>query len=51
MICDLYSPALLHGIVIEVDIAAFVEAVVRGPVRWRGEVVVDVCKSADTSAS
>jgi hypothetical protein len=35
MVCYLYTPTLAHGIVVKVDIGAFVEAVMRGIVgRW-----------------
>ena len=42
MVGDFYAATLLQGVVVEVDIGAFVEAVVRGFVRGRREVVVDV---------
>jgi hypothetical protein len=45
MIRDFYTPTLVHGIMIEVDIGAFVETVVWGFVRGWGEVVVDVRKA------
>jgi hypothetical protein len=45
MVGDFYAATLLHGVVVEIDIGAFVEAVVRGFVRGRGEVVVDVCEA------
>jgi hypothetical protein len=43
---DFDAPALLDGVVVEVDIGALVEAVVRRLVSRRGEIVVDVCKAA-----
>lgn len=42
MVRYLYAALLLHGVVVEVDIGAFIEAVVRGLVRRRREVVVGV---------
>jgi hypothetical protein len=47
MVGDFNAAALLHGVVVEVDIGAFVEAVVRGFDGWWGEVVVDVCEAVD----
>lgn len=46
---DLYAAALAYGIVVEVDIGAFVEAVVRGLLGWWGDVVVDVCEAVIVS--
>jgi hypothetical protein len=46
VVCYLYPAALPYGIVVEVDIGAFVEAVVRGLLVWWGDVVVDVCEAA-----
>lgn len=53
MVRYLYAASLLHGVVVEVDIAAFVEAVVRGLVGrcGRREVVVYVCKAMHTSVT
>lgn len=45
MICNLYAATVLHRVVVEVDITALVEAVVRGLVRRRGEVIVYVCEA------
>jgi hypothetical protein len=45
MVCYLYAARLSDGIVVEVDIGAFVEAVVRGSLGWRGNIVVDVCEA------
>ena len=45
MVGDFYAATLLQGVVVEVDIGAFVEAVMRWPVRRRGEVVMHVCES------
>lgn len=41
---NFYASSLAHGVVIKIDIGALVEAVMRGLLRWRGEVVVDICK-------
>jgi hypothetical protein len=49
MVCYLYSAALLYRVVVEVDIGAFVEAMVRGLVGWWGEIVMNVCKAAQAS--
>lgn len=51
MIGYLYAAFLLHGIVVQVDIASFVEAVVRGCVGRRREVVVNVGEAAQTSVT
>jgi hypothetical protein len=40
------AAALPYRVVVEVDIGAFVEAVVRGPLAWWGDVVVDVGEAA-----
>lgn len=45
MVCNLYPTSLVHGVVVEIDIAALVKAVVRGLVGGRREVVVYVCKA------
>ena len=45
MVGYLYAAALPYGIVVQVDIGALVEAVVRGLLGWRGDVVVDVCEA------
>jgi hypothetical protein len=42
MVCYLYPAALPYGIVVEVDIGAFVEAMVRRLLGWWGDVIVDV---------
>jgi hypothetical protein len=47
MVGDFNAATLLHRVVVEVDIGAFVEAVVRGFDGGWGEVVVDVCEAAD----
>ena len=45
MVRYFYAPALAHGIVVKVDIGAFVEAMMWGLLgRW-GDVVMDVCKA------
>jgi hypothetical protein len=45
MVRYLYAPTLAHGIMVEVDIGAFVETVMRGLLgRW-GDVVMDVCEA------
>jgi hypothetical protein len=49
MVRYLYSAALLYRVVVEVDIGAFVEAMVRGLVGWWGEIVMNVCKTAQAS--
>lgn len=49
IVCNLYTSSLTHGVVIEVDIGALVEAVVRGLLGRRGEVVMDVCEAAALS--
>lgn len=46
---NLYTPALSYGVVVQVDIGALVEAVVRGLLGWRGDVVVDVCEAVTVS--
>jgi len=45
MVRDFYAPTLAHRVVVEVDIGALVEAVVRGNLGRRGDVVVDVCEA------
>lgn len=45
MIRYLYTTTLAHGIMVEVDIRAFVEAMVRGVLGRRGQIVVDVCEA------
>jgi hypothetical protein len=45
MIRNFYPPPLLDRIVIQIDIRALVEAVVRGSTRRRREVVMDVCEA------
>lgn len=45
MVCYFYTPGLAHGVMVEVDIRALVEAVMRGSLRGRGDVVVHVCKA------
>ena len=47
MVCYLYAPALAHRVVVEVDIGAFVEAVVWGCLAGRGDVVMYVCEAVD----
>lgn len=42
MVRNLYPATLLYRIMVEVDIGAFVEAVVRGRVGWWGKIVMDV---------
>jgi hypothetical protein len=42
MIRDLYAAALAHRIVVEVDIGAFIEAVMWGILAGWGDVVVDI---------
>ena len=49
MVGYLYPALLLHGVVVQVDIASLVEAVVRGRVGRRREVVVNVGEAAQTS--
>lgn len=49
MIGYFYAAALAHGVVVEVDIGAFVESVMRGMLRRRGDVVMDICKPASGS--
>lgn len=45
MVRYFYAPTLAHGIVVKVDIGAFVEAMMWGLLgRW-GDVVMDVCKA------
>jgi hypothetical protein len=51
MVRYLDATALPYWVVVEVDIGAFVEAVVRGLVSWWGEIVMDVCKAAFVSIS
>jgi hypothetical protein len=46
---NLNATRLPYRIVVEVDIGAFVKAVVRGLLGRRGNVVVDVCKAATMS--
>ena len=45
MVGYLDPASLLYGVVIEVDIGAFVEPVMRGFLVWWGDVVVDVGKA------
>ena len=45
MVRDFYAPTLAHRVVVEVDIGALVEAMVRGDLGRRGDVVVDVCEA------
>jgi hypothetical protein len=45
MVRYFYAPALAHRVVVEVDIGAFVEAMMRGVLRRRGDVVVDICEA------
>lgn len=45
MVRYFYAPTLLHWVMVEVDIRALVEAVVRRFVRGRREVVMDVCEA------
>jgi hypothetical protein len=40
------AAALPYWVVVEVDIGAFVEAVVRGSLAGWGDIVVDVCEAA-----
>lgn len=42
VVCYLNATRAAYGVVVEVDIGAFVEAVVRGLLVGRGDVVVDV---------
>lgn len=42
---DLYASTLAHRVVIKVDVGALIEAVMRGLVGGRREVVVDICKA------
>ena len=49
MIGYFYAATLAHGVVVEVDIGAFVESVVRGMLRRRGDVVMDICKPVSGS--
>lgn len=41
----LYATTLPYGIVVQVDIGAFVEAVVWRLLGWWGDVVVDICEA------
>jgi hypothetical protein len=51
MVRYFYASALAHGVMVEVDIGAFVEAVMRGLLgRW-GDVVMNVCEAVQMSAS
>jgi hypothetical protein len=45
MVRYFYAPALAHRVVVEVDIGAFVEAMMRGVLRRRGDVVVNICEA------
>lgn len=45
MVRYFYATALAHRVVVEVDIGAFVEAMVRGGLGRRGDVVVNVCEA------
>lgn len=45
MVCYLDAPTLAHGIVVEIDIGALVEAVVRGVLCRRRDVVVHICEA------
>lgn len=45
MVRNLYAPALAHRVVVEIDIGAFVEAVMRGSLARWGDVVMDVCEA------
>jgi len=45
MVCYLYPTTLPYGIVVEVDIRALVEAMVRGFLSRWGDVVVDICEA------
>lgn len=47
MVCDFYAPALAHRVVVEIDIGAFVEAVVRGDLARWGDVVVYICEAIE----
>jgi hypothetical protein len=47
MVGYFYAAALPYGVVVEVDIGAFVKAVVRGLLSRRGNVVVDVCEAIE----
>jgi hypothetical protein len=49
VVCNFNATRLPYGVMVEVDIGAFVEAVVRGLLGRRGNVVVDVCKAATMS--
>lgn len=46
----LYTPTLAHGIVVKIDIGAFVEAVMRGRVSRRGQVVMHICEAVQVLA-
>jgi hypothetical protein len=44
-----YAPALAHRVVVEIDIGAFVEAMMWGNLgRW-GDVVMDICEAIHIS--
>jgi hypothetical protein len=45
------AATLPYGIMVEVNIGAFVEAVVRGFVSRWGEIIVDICKAVCFSTS
>lgn len=45
MIRDLYTASLAHGVVVEIDVGALVEAMMWGVLSWRGKVVVDICEA------
>jgi hypothetical protein len=49
MVCYFYAPTLAHGVVIEVDIGAFIEAMMRGILGRRGYVVMDIREACHTS--
>jgi hypothetical protein len=45
MVRYFYAPTLAHRVVVEVDIGAFVEAMMRRVMGRRGDVVVDICEA------
>ena len=47
MVCDFYAPALAHRVVVEIDIGAFVEAVVWRVLGRRGYVVMHICEAVE----
>ena len=49
MVCYLDAPTLAHGIVVEIDIGTLVEAVVRGVLCRRRDVVVHICEAVGKS--